>query len=1013
METRRGFRSLAPAIIVGAAALVLSGCPEEAAPQANNSPPVVRIFSPVSGTSIDHGDPLNLTGSCIDPDGAEDELVAVWTTDLNGEIASGNPDEAGNITETVLEGLLQGEHVLTLTCTDPLGSSTSETRGEIFIEANLPPTVEIEEPDSGDSFTTDEVITMQIAVRDDVDASGDLLVSVETDLSSEPLATDLTPEASGDVVVPFQLLSGSHTLTVTARDTAGAVGTAQVVVEVTTTHVAPECEILEPLNGSFQEGENILFKGLVADVDIPADELNVFWSSDLDSGFATLQPDTDGNVETFYAGLSVGDHVLTMLVRDEEDFECSVDTEVHICVVNDAPTVDLTSPEADSTFSNQELLFEATVGDDLTPADDLLVTWTSDIDGEFNSDGPDAVGNLSVQTGDLTPGEHLITLTVDDLCGNLTTETVNFTIVIDDDGDGEPIGPWGLDCDDTDPTINTGAAEIPYDGIDQDCDGSDLIDIDGDGDPAEIAGGGDCDDNNASISSTAYDIPYNEIDEDCTGLDAIDLDGDGYGGELGGSDCNDNDATIGPAATEIPYDNIDQDCNGSDLTDVDGDGFDAIVAAGTDCNDNAFTVYPGAPEIAYDGIDQDCNGHDLLDADGDGFDGLAGGGTDCDDQNPSVFPGAPEIPYDGVDQDCSGDDWADVDGDGFSSVAAGGDDCDDNDPNRFPGNPEIPYDGIDQDCTGADLADADGDGYNAVSAGGVDCNDNDILTHPNAADIPYDGIDQDCDGSDLTDVDQDGFEADSVGGLDCNDYLPTVYPGAPEVPSDGLDNDCNGLVDDVEPTSVPSLAGDAYLCNPIPITGSGSYGPPGPALSYAWTVSSIPLGSGVTDAAIDDINAMDTTFTPDMIGVFTLSLTVTQGSDSDTEFLVINVDNNPNNTAPTAVAGADISVTGSVSATSSYYSTSCPTCPAQSATLDGGGSSDPDGNPLAYTWTVTSGSASISSPNSETSPISLNGGSVSYNSSSTWNYVIQLSVQDCEQAASVDTLNATYTCSCN
>ena len=51
------------------------------------------------------------------------------------------------------------------------------------------------------------------------------------------------------------------------------------------------------------------------------------------------------------------------------------------------------------------------------------------------------------------------------------------------DGDGfDDIAAGGTDCDDTDASIFPGATEIPDDGIDQDCDGSDLIvDADGDG----------------------------------------------------------------------------------------------------------------------------------------------------------------------------------------------------------------------------------------------------------------------------------------------------------------------------------------------------------------------------------------------------------------------------------------------------------------------------------------------------------------------------------------------------
>lgn len=91
---------------------------------------------------------------------------------------------------------------------------------------------------------------------------------------------------------------------------------------------------------------------------------------------------------------------------------------------------------------------------------------------------------------------------------------------IDNDGDGYTENQG--DCSDLDAETYPGATEICGDGIDQDCNGTDLL---------------------------------------C--LDDIDNDGDGYTENQG--DCNDTNPAISPGSTEICGDGIDQDCTGNDL----------------------------------------------------------------------------------------------------------------------------------------------------------------------------------------------------------------------------------------------------------------------------------------------------------------------------------------------------------------------------------------------------------------------------------------------------------------
>ena len=297
---------------------------------------------------------------------------------------------------------------------------------------------------------------------------------------------------------------------------------------------------------------------------------------------------------------------------------------------------------------------------------------------------------------------------------------------IDFDGDGVMSD---IDCDDFNPDVNPNTDEIPYNGIDDDCDPATLDDdLDQDG----FNNAEDCDDSNASINPNAVEIPYNGIDDDCdpATLDD-DLDGDGFNNV---NDCDDSNASINPDANETPYNGIDDDCDPATLDDdLDGDGFNNA----DDCDDSNANINPDTNEIPYNGIDDDCDPATLDDdLDQDGFNNV----DDCDDSNANINPDTNEIPYNGIDDDCDPatlDD--DLDQDGFNNV----DDCDDSDPDINPDTNEIPYNGIDDDCDPATLDDdLDQDGFNNVD----DCNDSNANINPNAEEILDNQVDENCDG---------------------------------------------------------------------------------------------------------------------------------------------------------------------------------------------------------------------------------------------------------------------------
>lgn len=177
------------------------------------------------------------------------------------------------------------------------------------------------------------------------------------------------------------------------------------------------------------------------------------------------------------------------------------------------------------------------------------------------------------------------------------------------------------------------AAEVPYDGVDNDCDpATPDDDLDGDGEGAAATGGTDCDDADADVSASASEVVYDGTDNDCDeATPDDDLDGDGASStSTSGTDCDDLNPNVYPGAVEV-CDGSDNDCDGSTdgedavdaptwYPDVDDDAFGDLsmplaaclcpsgyVADATDCNDDAAGINPAAVEIC-NGYDDDCDG---------------------------------------------------------------------------------------------------------------------------------------------------------------------------------------------------------------------------------------------------------------------------------------------------------------------------------------------------------------------------------------------------------------------
>ena len=180
-----------------------------------------------------------------------------------------------------------------------------------------------------------------------------------------------------------------------------------------------------------------------------------------------------------------------------------------------------------------------TLFQDSDPPDTLITSAPPDQTGstsvkfEFRATENTTTLSCQLDSGAFTPcsspvtfsglreGEHVFNVRSRDLGGNNDASPAQkeFLVAIDGDGDGYTrFTQPRADCNDGDARINPTAVEILDDGVDQNCDGLDAVNLDRDGD--RVNRPLDCNDADKTIRPGATDKPGNGIDENCDGRDA-------------------------------------------------------------------------------------------------------------------------------------------------------------------------------------------------------------------------------------------------------------------------------------------------------------------------------------------------------------------------------------------------------------------------------------------------------------------------------------------------------------
>ena len=402
---------------------ILWACDSEDTLKVYNADPTALITSHTDGEEFLEGYEITFVGQVQDDNHASNTLTVLWSTDVRTLCEESQPDASGATTcRTSLE---QGDTQLKLQVMDPEGAAFITTLNISIIETGAPQ-ITLLSPTMEGSYYSDQLIHLSAVVDDNEDEPQDLIYTWESSIDGE-LSLSSPIDSDGTIDGYVNLSAGQHAVSLRVEDSSGKFSTESVAITVGGPNNDPTCSIISPSTGdAYVLGQNIFFSGTVDDEDINNTLLDVIWESDQDGPLNSTPADTDGTLGFNTNTLNSGNHTVSLRVEDEVGGLCQTSIQV---LVGTPPQLTVSSPSSGDILSaTSTISFAANVQDQEDVPSDITLSWESDIDGVFSTQGANSNGNIAFSSSALTIGEHNIVVTATDTAG--LTDSVSFPIRI-------------------------------------------------------------------------------------------------------------------------------------------------------------------------------------------------------------------------------------------------------------------------------------------------------------------------------------------------------------------------------------------------------------------------------------------------------------------------------------------------------------------------------------------------------------------------------------------------------
>ncbi len=294
--------------------------------------PLVSLTAPAAGAKLTAPATINLSASASENGGSISRVDFY----ANGTLVATQASPPYN---AVWSNVAAGAYSLTAKATDNVGATKTSSPIAMTVVNNVPPTIAITAPTSGQSLFAGQSITVTATASDSdgtvskVEFLVDGLASGA--VASPPFTQGWTPSSAG-----------LHALQARATDNQGAVSTSSPVMVTVNPNSTPIAAIIAPAsNQAFASGQSIAMAASASDPDGTVIKLE-FIADGVVVGSVTAPPFTKS-----WSGAGVGAHVLTVRATDNVG-AVALSGPVAITVNSgNLPAVSLASPIAGDMFS--------------------------------------------------------------------------------------------------------------------------------------------------------------------------------------------------------------------------------------------------------------------------------------------------------------------------------------------------------------------------------------------------------------------------------------------------------------------------------------------------------------------------------------------------------------------------------------------------------------------------------------------------------------------------------------